>query len=85
MFNSVCDLTVGTFEHLKITSKLNIYQRIKCTECILTAIAQNKSHASFLDYKDTASLPSPNINYPVPTKAKTPTPPTSEHTAHRGP
>ena len=36
MFNAICDLTLGTFEHLYIMSMTDVDKRLKYTECILT-------------------------------------------------
>ena len=51
MFNEVCELMVGVFEHIGITYKLGIDKTANYTEPILTGPALKKYCASFLDCK----------------------------------
>ena len=53
MVNEICDIMVDFFEHIDITSKLDIDKRIKYTSLILTGPMLNKYCESFLACKDT--------------------------------
>ena len=50
--SAMWDITVGVFEHLDITPKLDIDKRVKYTERILTSPAIKKHCASLMDFKD---------------------------------
>ena len=54
MVSAMWDITVGVFENMDITSKLDIDKRVKHTEGILIVPALKKHFASLVHCKDMA-------------------------------
>ena len=56
MISVMYDLTVGIFEHLNITDKTNMDQRVKYADRILIETVLNKYHVILSGCKETAKI-----------------------------
>ena len=54
MVSTMCDLTCGVFEHLEITSTMDVNQRISYTQRLLRGAALKKYKSVLMECKESA-------------------------------